>query len=467
MELIEAFTDGVWEGTARFSVEGKGRVFGPWPVQWDSRRLEFTFWLERGTPDVEALWTLEWEDQFVCKLREVQLKHGPISVSVDELATRQSNPLREWPGNVDDELARLVLAPDRNRIDFDCEGYAAQSPPYEVWWDHWPTSFLPPGAIQAWDARFVAWACSETLDAKSTLLGWIGGDCRLVEMHRCVRMALSLACGNSLSLRMLKSRGTVSVFKQVLQTSPSGLPMFEGAHAVEPLRQMLAAAVQLGEREFEQLRYAAALTVEAKGSHIPLELRFLLLMMCVEMLDERYQLSDDTTGLMLGIAPEVARVFNGMRNQLAHAHHGGGHVAAFHAYIREQCKGAVPQLPEPWTQMLDLHDPSSSVLRLFFQLCERIDAFWCTRLGVSCSVRGRCHVASYARLWPLPPPYVAPPEPEKKTALHSESRLLSLQLKKEREKNADLRDKVAELGDMIRELQGQLLGRPPSPSSEG
>jgi hypothetical protein len=465
MELIEAFTDGVWEGTARFDIIDEGLTFGPWPVRWDPLSLLFTFDLDGSSDEFNALYNLHWRRLGMIKLYDVKLQCGLLVVHATGVEVRRSNSLTEWPDGLceSEDALKLVLGPTGEQcIEFRIWG---DSVPSEdgAWWDNWPKKFAFPATLKEPAGRFETWSCRTPPNPAAVFLGCSGTSPRITSVHNRLQMVLELASGVPLPLRLLWIGDTVTVFKKVSCFPSNDLSMLEPGWAAQPLRELLHAGASLSDGEFEKLRYAAALTVEGKGNHIPGELRFLLLMMCVELLDDVSKLTDDATAAMLGVDRKVAGMLNGLRDALMHGSNGGGHANATRYFMSGKGRRCIDALPLEWLHVLNAERSQPDMIAIYLRLCERLDAFWCARLGMGADMQAfRAQHGPMIRLMPLPStdlvtrcvptansaggvsdPYVA--------RLEAQLSQCSKQVK-------DLKDKNKSLRDRVRVLEAQLNG---------
>lgn len=447
MSLIEALTDGAWSGSAELSIDDEQINLGRLPLRWDPQTLDFTFELQVASEAFSKLEEVDWWRSPGVRLSDVRIAHGPWTLAAPQVRGFRCNALSEWPEdfefNSDETRSLRVGLIAESRITFACQGPAEQ-PLYSIWWSNWPTALWLPSRLESPQALLGCLPHGGAQHRPTALVALLGDDPAIRDVHKRLNAVLSLACGAPVRPRATRFGDALCVHRLPAYLPPSQLPMFKEAQGRGPIAHMLAVAAEWSDAEFERLRYAAALTVEAKAPQTPLEMRYLLLMMCVETLDERRELSIDSTGCMLGVDATVAELLNGMRNKLVHAHDGGSHVAAFNAFVKEQWVEGLRELPAPWSTAVDTKEEKLRFDRLYFQLCERLDAYWCRRFGLTDVQDSRFHVAERATLCDLPRPYALPPAraPKKgdsQTEVDKHVEALKAQVKRTEGLNAQLR----------------------------
>lgn len=407
----------------------------------------------RFAPDSDLLGVLrdvEWRRSppVPILLRNVVLEHGPWTLSADELRVRRINPLREWPedewsdNSVDEQRLRMQPV-EAQRVDFDLVGPRTR-PAHWVLLQNWPQSMWLPSAVECPGHQAIV------LSAGANGI-FLGSDELPAQGWGRLSTALQLACGAPLPYVLSMSPDRCALYRSAATPPPSQLPMFkDGGVCRAPIHDMLRTLLQMPQDEFEVLRFAAAITVQGKSPELFLEMRYLLLMICVEMLDGQRQLGGEATARMLGVDRPVADLLNGMRNQLVHAHSGGGYRNAFTAWVREN-QGVLPAMPETWAHTIDTEACDVHFDRLYFQLCERIDAYWCGRLGVR-DPRSCRRAFPYSTLGDLPPAVAPAPDVVRATA--GEDRHvaeLEAALRSREAKIAQLEDALSRQGRAIAE----------------
>jgi len=404
LDLVRTFAEREWSGSADLLLPEDHCSAPQLSISLTPGELAFEV---RVAPD-SALWGMlmkvEWHrsPHLPILLRNVVVEQGSWTLSIGELSVCRINPLTEWPehGWSDDSIGeqRLRMQPvGPQRVDFDLAG-PGMTPSHGALLQNWPQSMCLPSVVQCPGHA----AISLSAGANGVFLS---SDEKPAQGWDRVCTALQLACGAPLPRILTVSPDRCALYRTVATPPPSQLPMFEAGDICRaPIHDVLDTLLQMPQDEFEVLRFAAAITVHGKNPEVFLEMRYLLLMMCVEMLDGQRQLSDEATARMLGVDRPVAMFLNGMRNQLIHAHSGGGCRNAFAAWVTEN-QGILPAMPEAWAHTLDAEAGLLHFDRLYFQLCERIDAFWCQRLGVR-DARSCRRVVSSSMLGNLPPPFV-------------------------------------------------------------
>jgi hypothetical protein len=415
MSLFAALTDSVWEGEADLSIDG-GRVqLGRWPVHWNPRTLAFSFEFSASSPAFVKLMTMDWQSDVAVRLANVRLAHGTWFLSAAEVVGCRTNAIGDWLEEAgfdpDDwseedrckppEMRQLCVGvTGMQAISFVCEG-PKESYSHSVWWRNWPAAMWLPSSLELAPVVSGRVILDATSSAHPCVLALHATDPAIRDVVKRLEAALALACGAPIRRRAARFENKLRVYREIEHGSPSQLPMFRDVQSRAPIAQMLVVAAQWREADEERLRSAAELTVLGKISGTPLEIRYLLLMMCVEMVDGNESLSKNSIAEVLAIAPNEAELLKGMRDMLLHGHHGGGHRRAFKAWLakRTSHRQGLPVLGPLWQHTLDTGGPTLHFDRLFFQLCERVDAFWCRELQVTSDLQScRNHMRHFSAL---------------------------------------------------------------------
>src|SRR5690606_27785130 len=123
----------------------------------------------------------------------------------------------------------------------------------------------------------------------------------------------------------------------------SYLPLV-GEKCSQLMDALVSGFLGLSDREFQTAYIALKYFLAGKQADIWLEVRYMLLMTCIEAMDgeETRVLRTDCTAAMLGVSDDAARLFNGMRNKLVHGC--GASAEAFAAFLGEKTKHGALQL---------------------------------------------------------------------------------------------------------------------------
>lgn len=191
-----------------------------------------------------------------------------------------------------------------------------------------------------------------------------------------------LAHGRVLPLVLEVSGTDVVLCGHVKAGQQNRLPLlsqFSSEEAEELLRQMLQGFCDLRNDEFAHAFFALRFFLLGKTADVPVEVRFLQLMVCVEAMDEVFVLCEKTTAALLGTSPAAAKLLNCMRNKLIHG--AGGYLEAFTEVLKKNFKGSLPQLGPGFDDVVIVRE-ELQFTQLWLRLCERLDAFWCGYLKV-------------------------------------------------------------------------------------
>ncbi|GGH51442.1 hypothetical protein GCM10010975_05060 [Comamonas phosphati] len=133
------------------------------------------------------------------------------------------------------------------------------------------------------------------------------------------------------------------------------------------------------EDKFLHVEMALQFFLLGKMADVPVEVRFLQLMVCVEAMDQVPDLKEETTAALLGVSRPAAKLLNCLRNKLVHG--AGGYMQAFQKTLEEDFKGKPPVLEDGFANCLEF-EGKLQFAPLWLRLCERLDAFWCAYVEV-------------------------------------------------------------------------------------
>lgn len=163
------------------------------------------------------------------------------------------------------------------------------------------------------------------------------------------------------------------------------------------LRDLLQGFISLEPNDFQHVVFALRFYLLGKTADVPVEVRFLQLMVCVEAMDGIRDLDGNTTAAALGISYSAAKLLNCMRNKLIHGT--GGYRQAFSEVLEEDFGGKLPKFGQGFDGVV-IKDGNLEFAQLWLRLCERLDAFWCGYLKVDPSLL--VHRSSWANIALLP-----------------------------------------------------------------
>ena len=162
---------------------------------------------------------------------------------------------------------------------------------------------------------------------------------------------------------------------------------------------VLAAMVAMPSDRLEHERYAQIFLLMGKNADVPVEVRYLLMMTCVEAMDGKKSLQTDSTSQMLGVSLDAAGLLNAMRHQLTHGR--GGYREAFQAVLSEQFRHKELDLEATFRDCITA-EHQFDFAALWLRLAERLDAFWCAWLGISESLAAQRYSPVPLMLLPVP-----------------------------------------------------------------
>ena len=365
------------------------------PVQFDPVELVFEVHLPASDDLVQEL---VHNPSSKLNLTHVALDSSSLGVrlearSVKDLSRR--NPLIEWPefsDSTDGEAAdsatrRLVLRPGESKITFTAPSLLCVEHPYRTYYnnacgDLWlPGKFTPEGL-----------GASVHFCPNHPVKGFICSfsDSDFFTYEKRIHAALELIHGRDLPI-VLKVQGSeISFYGQCQEPGAQGRPLMDA---------VLAAMVAMPSDRLEHERYAQIFLLMGKNADVPVEVRYLLMMTCVEAMDGKKSLQTDSTSQMLGVSLDAAGLLNAMRHQLTHGR--GGYREAFQAVLSEQFRHKELDLEATFRDCITA-EHQFDFAALWLRLAERLDAFWCAWLGISESLAAQRYSPVPLMLLPVP-----------------------------------------------------------------
>lgn len=280
-------------------------------------------------------------------------------------------------------------------------------------------------------------------------------------LHNKQRLELALGLLHGSPLQQVLQATPDEVIFFGWPTNPSGNAM-SMVHASSPMKQALSALVDafvlMPDENFRRERLACLFHLQGKSNAAPLEIRYLMHMMAVEMWDEVGSLQDITTSEMLGLQEPEGKLINVMRHKLVHG--SGGYKDAYLTAVKDRFDGEVPVVRTDFCGPLDKSNVDFA--QLYLRLVERLDAFVWGRYGLAENMspdhsqmhRKSVRVASVVSLWPLPTPYNPRPLAKKPDSQGGEH----AQIEECRQKNSILLIKNQCLKEQLKK-QGKVIDR--------
>ncbi len=415
-------------------------------IRFDPVELVFTVQLLATEPLVEDL--ANEHDAIEFQLSNVVLSHADLGVHLEAEyldGLFRQNALSEWPESIGINQSsgfkvegsitrRLLLGPEEREIIFTARELLDVERPYKVFYSNACDSLCPPADLflerRATPVRF---------EPKFPTQGFICAFASIdffAEEER-IRAALQLIHGRHLPTALMVLGRQITFYGHRTAKRSNYLPLVEDDHDANHLTDaVLAAFAVMPPVQFEKIRYALSFFRLGKEADVPVEAKYLLLMACVEAMDDRQSLQTDSTSRMLGISSDAAKLVNGMRHQLTHGK--GGYQQAFDAVIAEQFSNAKPVLESALKACIS-EEGQLDFAVLWLRVCERIDAFWCAWLGISDSLAAQRY--SPVSLMPLP----IDVRLLAKSAAAPDSNETQLQIKALNRKTTALKQRICEL----------------------
>lgn len=363
------------------------------PVQFDPQTLEFVIFLPASHELVGHLASrhLDSPQLLLCNL-SLRCPQTGIQLEAEEFSLHRLNPLSDWPEGIgllpsdyengeDGAERRLVLGPSAKRLEFHSVNSVSEQYPYQVCYADVCEGLVVPSPL-----AHMSLAKPVEFSLKCPKPGFVfassEGDFSGLEKR--IHAALMLAHGRDLPWVARLEGHQISFYGSPKNTSLNCLPLLKkerNSSAKALLDALLTGFVGLSDADFKHAFFALRFFLLGKTADVPVEVRFLQLMTCVEAMDgaETRELKEECTSALLGVSGDAAALFNEMRNSLVHGQ--GGYREAFEAVLAKFFGKRTLQLE------LELKPCISADGELYFhclwlRLCERLDAFWCAYLGV-------------------------------------------------------------------------------------
>lgn len=450
-----------FEGRADLESPGHDLVVCNVPVQFDPVELVFEVHLPASHDLVQELVR---DPSSQLHLTNVEFDSAGLGVRLEARSVKElsrQNSLLEWPEffdspdgqAADSATRRLVLGLGESKITFTAPSLLNAEHPYQAYYnnacgDLWfPSQFTPEGF--ATSVRF----CRD-----HPLKGFIGAysDSDFFDYEKRIHAALELIHGRYLPI-VLKVQGRqISFYGHRKEAKNNFLPLVNSDPEGKDLTNaVLAALLAMRSDEFRRVLLAQKFFLLGKQVGVPMEAQYLMMMTCIEAMDGKDALKDATTSQMLGVSLDAARLLNSMRHQLTHGK--GGYREAFQAVFSHQFRHKQPDL-EPAFKDCITAEHQCDFPALWLRLAERLDAFWCTWLGIPESLAEQRY--SPVCLMPLPAPVSLLPVCRENTesnqtcsqvdeltrknqSLKEKNKALKAQLAKQGKKYADLKEELA------------------------
>ena len=371
-----------WDGHADLVIEALGVMEKGLSIRFDPQRLCITVSMSSQSAVVKAL-TLRLEPvQLV--LRDVLLGNGTaVRLRAEALAFDRIHWIGGWP--VDHchsggaEKPCLELSPSVMELAFITDKPISETHPFHVFYGEACPGFRVPYALQ-----------HPSLPAEVFLSGdcpmpgvlWAASAEDFFGQEPRIHVAWKLIHGRDLPWVLKVKMCDVCFYGNKPHARHSYMPLANAGDVALPESVMHRfLGLGLESTDFDNMQFALRYYLAGKDSDVPLELRYLMLMNCVDAMDGEKigQLKERTTAAMLGVSTDAARLFNGMRNKLTHR--ALGYQEAFDRLIKEDV-GQEGLCFEPELQSFLQGGRELDFLQVWLRLCERLDAFWCAYLNV-------------------------------------------------------------------------------------
>ena len=379
----------VFEGYAELAIPARDLVSERVPIRFDQKTLRFEAFFPPACEVVEVLGPER--ESILLLLRNVVLSEpsNTVQLSAEELQLYRSNALSEWPESLgltfsdndgeDGDPRRLELAPQHQALKFQASQTISIEHPFQIYYGNACPSLRSPTTLEHHSLPEKISFCSDF--PQPGLLCAFSRDDFFVQEER-IHAGLMLIHGRQLP-PALQIRGREVCFFGVKDMGkPSYLPLVDDWSSALP-DAIVKSLMDMEQTRFASTHLALKYFLAGKQADVWLEVRYMLLMTCLEAMDGARQLKEPNTAAMLGISSDSALLFNCMRNQLVHGR--GGYQQAFDAFLQEDLKQR--SLP---AELADCVSSGSGLdfSRLWLRLCERLDAFWCAYLGIPDELTG-------------------------------------------------------------------------------
>ncbi|MBU0827594.1 MAG: hypothetical protein KKE41_06860 [Gammaproteobacteria bacterium] len=462
------------------------------PVQFDPESLEFTvdFYAHRAVVEefkaVEDFASLTFED--------LLLRDESGDLEFTSLAAIEVHPQKSWSWLCDfwfgleesdqSNPCLVTFAAANSVVRLDALTPLSAHNRFQYYWGIALCDVPLPYSVMAERTGSEIFFAKHAL-ARGVLCAFSDSD--FSQLSTRIKAVLELVCGQPLSSVMERSGDSLTFYGLPAKSRYSHLPLLSDSNLGQATRLCIAlmdGMLVLSDEHFDEISSAQQFTVLGKNSAVPAEVRFLQLMMCVEAMDGRRTLEIEASQRLLGISADAAFMLNSFRNQLAHGR--GGYKKAFAALSEENFRDRSDALkralmeciPVPpiergssWeelrshrllrpieNQMLEMelalkndgvHADQCNFALLWLRLAERLDAFWCARLGVPPELAQ----SRYSPLPVLSPVVLETVAPEQEAANSFDA---NRQIEELRKKNKALKTEKFELQKSLRE-QGAFL----------
>ena len=364
------------------------------PVQFDPQTLEFVIFLPASHELVGHLASchLDSPQLLLCNLSLRSPQTG-VQLEAEKFSLHRLNPLSDWPEGIgllpsdyengeDGAERRLVLGPSVQQLEFHSVNSVSEQYPYQVCYADACEGLVVPSPL-----AHVSLAKPVEFSVNCPKPGFVfaSSEGDFSELEKRIHAALMLAHGRDLPWVARLEDHQISFYGSPKNTSLNCLPLLKkgrNSSAEALLDALLKGFVCLSAADFKHAFFALRFFLLGKTADVPVEVRFLQLMTCVEAMDgaETRQLKEECTAALLGVSGDAAALFNGMRNSLVHGR--GGYREAFEAVLAENFGERPLQLELELKPCLSA-DRELDFCCLWLRLCERLDAFWCAYLDVA------------------------------------------------------------------------------------
>lgn len=382
----------IFEGHADLESPEHGITLPNVSVHFDSQKLEFVAFLPASHSLVRRL--ARERRSLSLWLHNISLHNQQIKVNLEaeKFCLYRQDALSEWPeslgffqnncGLEDDGMRRLVLAPSIKKLVFHTVESISDQHPYQVYYGGACSGLAVPDPLEH-ETLTGPVIFSQRYPKSGFVCAFSKGN--FFPLEKRIHTGLMLAHGRNLPLVMKLQDREITFYGSRTNDPVNYLPLLKAGR--EPairvlLNALLAGVVNLTDEKFKHASFALRFFLLGKTADVPVEVRFLQLMTCVEAMDgaETRQLKNECTAALLGVTDDAAALLNGMRNKLVHGR--GGYREAFKAVLAEDFKKRPLQLEAELKPCL-FADGELDFSHLWLRLCERLDAFWCVYLRVA------------------------------------------------------------------------------------
>lgn len=377
----------VLPGKADLESPAHGIVIANLSVSFDAQNLVFEISLDVEHPLVwELAQEYESSDLWLKRL-EISMPNNAGVLRADSFCLPLRRGMSEWPEVLGirqadyadfekpETVRRLLLSPSKKLLEFQIDDDLLTG--NHACYTGWEMMFLKPASLKLSpdgdEIKFDTSQADRSLISFSSAADFWGVEER-------IQTGLSLAQGRNLQPVFKVERGKCLFYGGRDSGGKQALAMLQdGGGARELLDQLLYGICRLEEERFAKARLAIRFFLLGKQA-VLIEQAFLQAMICVEAMDEVHGLKETTTAVLLGVPCQVAKLINEMRNKLVHGE--GGFQRAFEHVKKIIFKGSVCKLEQGFEMLLTERGELEFFL-LWLRLCERLDAYWCSYVGVA------------------------------------------------------------------------------------